>query len=99
MFCYFLKIDAKRYKTEELLHTLKSFPEDSRFERGCLGYHIYRDCNQSDTFTMVAEWQTYQDMQKHFQSPDFKILVGAARVLGASSELLITETAPLTTAG
>lgn len=42
---------------------------------------------------MVAEWLTYQDMQKHFQSHDFEILIGAARVLGASSELLITETA------
>ena len=99
MFCYFYKIEAKRYKTDELLHTLKSLPEDFCTERGCLEYQIYRDYNKSDTFTMISEWQTYQDMQKHFQSHDFKILVGAARVLGASSELSITETAPMTTAG
>ena len=96
MFCYFLKIGAKRYKTDELLDTLNSYPEDFRGERGCLGYHIYRDLHKPDTFTLVAEWQTFQDMQKHFQSHDFKILVGAARVLGASSELLITETVSAT---
>ena len=99
MFCYLLKIAAKRYKTDELLDTLHSFPEEFRCERGCLGYKIYRDIINPGSFTMFAEWKNYQDMQKHFQSNDFKILVGAARVLGASSELSITEIAPLNTAG
>ena len=96
MFCYFLKIGAKRYKTDELLDTLNSYPDDFRCERGCLGYRIYRDLHRLDTFTMVAEWLTYQDMQKHFQAPKFKILIGAAKVLGVSSELLVTETASST---
>ena len=99
MFCYSLKIAAKRYKTEELLDSLNSFSEEFRSERGCLEYHIYRDNISPDTFIVFAEWQTYQDMQRHLRSKDFKILVGAAKVLGASSELLITETAQLKTVG
>ena len=94
LFCYLLKIGAKTYKSEELLASLETLPGRFRHERGCQGYHIYQDLNSPDSFTLVAEWWTYQDMQKHFRSHDFKILVGAARVLGVRSELLITEAAP-----
>ncbi|MGI9538097.1 MAG: putative quinol monooxygenase [Desulfocapsaceae bacterium] len=96
MFCYFFRIGAKRYKTEELLANVEAFPNRFHRERGCLGYDIFCDLDRPDTFTMVAKWQNYQDMQKHFQTLDFKILIGAAKVLGASSEVLITETVPLT---
>lgn len=97
MFCYFLKIGAKRYKTDELLDTLNAFPDQYSHESGCQGYAVYHDLNRPDKFTLVVEWRTYQDMQKHFQSREFKILIGAATVLGRSSELLITEQVSSTT--
>jgi len=40
---------------------------------------------------VVGEWKTRQAMEKHFQTNDFEVLIGAARVLGETFEMSIAE--------
>lgn len=96
MFCYLIKIGIKKYKTDELLDNFKTFSDQFQNDSGCLGYNIYRDCNTPLSYIVVGEWQTFLTMQQHFQSLNFKILMGAVKVLGDSSELLTAEAASLT---
>ena len=91
MFCYHIKIGAKKYKSDELLDSLGTFSDQFRNDSGCLGYNIYQDCDNSLSYTVVGEWQTFLAMQQHFQTHNFNVLTGAIRVLGESSELLTAE--------
>ena len=99
MFCYLIKIGIKKYKTDELFDSLETFSDQSRNDSGCLGYNIYRDYNNPLSCTVVGEWQTFLAMQQHFQTHNFRILIGAIKVLGESSEILTAETVSLPTNG
>ena len=52
---------------------------------------MYRDFEKENTYCVVGEWKTRQAMEKHFHLPDFELLIGAARVLGETFVMNITE--------
>ena len=60
-------------------------------QKGCLGYSVYRDTEKENTYSLVGEWKTRQAMEKHFQTHDLEVLIGAARVLGETFEMNIAE--------
>ena len=98
MFCYHITLEVKKYKVEEMLDNLNTFSDQFRSERGCQGYHIFRECDKSGSFRLVGEWQTYLAMKQHFQTDNFKILIGAIKVLCETSEVLTAETVSLSKA-
>ena len=91
MLIYQLKIEIKPYKADEFVKSMRSFSRRIRKEKGCLGYNVYRDHENEDTFSLVGEWKTRKAMEKHFQTRDFEVLIGAARVLGETLEMKIAE--------
>jgi quinol monooxygenase YgiN len=70
---------------------MHSFSRKIRKEEGCLGYSVYRDFEKENTFSVIGDWKTRQAMEKHFQTRDFEVLIGAARVLGETFEMNIAE--------
>ena len=90
-FFYQAKIVIKAYKTDEFIECTRSLLPGFRKEKGCLAYSIYRDIEKENTYSVVAEWQTHKAMEKHFQTHDFEVLIGAARVLGDAFEMNIAE--------
>ena len=82
MLIYQIKIAIKPYKTDEFVKSMRSFSRKIRKEKDCLGYSVYRDQENKNTYSLVGEWQTRLVMKKHFQTQDFEVLIGAARVLG-----------------
>ena len=92
MFIYQIKTVIKPYKTDEFIKSMLSFSPKIRKEKGCVGYSVYRDSEKENTYSVVGEWKTRQAMEKHFHSPDFEVLVGAARVLGETFTMHIAET-------
>jgi quinol monooxygenase YgiN len=88
---YQIKIVIKPYKTDEFVKSMRSFARKIRKQKGCLGYSVYRDSDKDNTYSVVGEWQTHQAMQKHFQTHDFEVSIGAARVLGETFEFNIGE--------
>ena len=91
MLFYQIKIVIKPYKTEEFVKSMRSFSRKIRKEKGCLGYSVYRDSEKENIYSVVGEWQTRPAMEKHFQTRDFEVLIGAARVLGETFEMNIAE--------
>ncbi len=91
MLIYQIKIGIKPYKTDEFVKSMRSFSRRIHKEKGCLGYSVYRDHENENTNIMVGEWKTRQAMEKHFHSPDFEVLIGAARVLGETFAMNIAE--------
>jgi quinol monooxygenase YgiN len=91
MLFYQIKIVIKQYKTDEFVKSMRSFARRISKEKGCLGYSVYRDSEKENTYSVVGEWKTPQAMEKHFQTHEFEVLIGAARVLGETFEMNIAE--------
>ncbi len=86
-----LKIEIKPYKSDKFVNSMRSFLPKICKQKGCLGYNVYRDSEKENTYILIGEWKTRQAMEKHFQTNDFEVLIGAARVLGETFEMNIAE--------
>ncbi len=89
MFSYLIKVDLKRYKSNEFIANLKSIAPRIRREKECIGYRFYSNCEEERVYTVMGEWKTKLSMKNHFQTRDFQVFVGAARVLGETFEMKI----------
>ena len=90
-FFYQAKIVVKEYKTDEFIGCIRALLPEFRKEKGCLDYSLCQDIEKENTYSVVGEWQTRKAMEKHFQTLDFEVLIGAARVLGDAFEMNIAE--------
>ena len=50
-----------------------------------------QDFDEEHEFCIVAEWETHEAMQQHFRTQKFEVLIGAARVLGERSKMIMAE--------
>ena len=91
MLTYQIKIDIKPYKMDEFVKSIHDLSSKIRKQKGCLGYTVYQDYEQENTYSVIGEWKTRQAMEKHFQTHDFEVLVGAVRVLGETFAMSIAE--------
>jgi quinol monooxygenase YgiN len=88
---YQIKIIIREYKIDEFVDSLRTLVSGFRKEKGCLDYSMYQDFDKEHAFCIVAEWETHEAMQKHFLTQKFEVLIGAARVLGATFEMIMAE--------
>ena len=91
MLFYQINVEIKKYKTDEFVQSMRSSSRKIRKEKGCLGYNVYRDSDKDNTYSLVGEWKTRPAMEKHFKTQNFEVLIGAARVLGETFEMNISE--------
>jgi quinol monooxygenase YgiN len=88
---YQIKIVIQEYKIDEFVHSLRTLVSGFRKEKGCLDYCMYQDLDEEHAFCIVAEWETDKAMQKHFLTQKFEVLIGAARVLGETFDMIMAE--------
>jgi quinol monooxygenase YgiN len=91
MLTYQIKIEIKPYKSDEFVNSMRSVLTKICKQKGCLGYNVYRDSEKENTYILIGEWKTRQAMEKHFQTNDFEVLIGGARVLGETFGMSIAE--------
>ena len=96
MLIYQIKIEVRQYKTDEFVKSMRSFSRRIRKQKGCLGYDVYRDFEKENAYILVGEWKTRQAMEKHFQTREYELLLGAAKVLGQKFAI---ETAEVSKSG
>ena len=88
---YQLKIEIKPYKSDEFVNSMRLLLPKICKQKGCLDFSVYQDSEKENTYIVVGEWQTRQAMEKHFQTQEFELLIGAVRVLGETFEMNIAE--------
>jgi quinol monooxygenase YgiN len=88
---YQIKIIVKKYKIDEFVDSLRSLLSGFRIEKGCVDCCVYQDFDEEHAFCIVAEWETQEAMQQHFLTQKFEVLIGAARVLGETFEIIMAE--------
>ena len=91
MLIYQLRIEIMPYKTDEFVNSMRSFSRRICKQKGCLDFNVYQDSDKENTYILVGEWKTRQAMEKHFQTHEFELLIGAAKVLGETFAMNIAE--------
>lgn len=89
MFFYQAKVDIKAEKLNEFVECVVSLSTKFRKEEGCLDFNLYKDIENENSYSVVGGWGTKLSMDKHFKSKDFKVLIGAAKVLGKNFEIYV----------
>lgn len=60
-----------------------------RNEKGCISYHLQRE--NEDEFSLESQWRSREELENHFRSKGFTLLMGAIDVLCELSEVEITD--------
>jgi quinol monooxygenase YgiN len=59
--------DAAR--REDLKRIAQAVARASRAEEGCLSYRVYEDTEIDNEFVFVEEWESQEDLERHFAAP------------------------------
>lgn len=85
----FLKIHMVVHpeKQQELLQTFHTVLSRVRKERGCQNSLLVRDTENETLFFLLEIWDTKRNLDRHFRSENFGILLGAANLLSGETEM------------
>ena len=63
--------------------------EPSRKEKGCLSYEVLCDLEDNSVFSLIEEWKTREDLDRHIRSERFSVLLGTKSLLNKPLEMKI----------
>jgi quinol monooxygenase YgiN len=81
MITVLMKMTVRREKRREFLQTILAMVDPARRESGCVSRDLYQDAHDENSFLLREEWKTQQDVDRHFRSDWFHILLGARNLL------------------
>jgi quinol monooxygenase YgiN len=76
-------------KRLEHTQTLLSMIAPTGKESGCLSYAIFCDIEDKNRFSLLEEWETREDLNHHFRSHRFGVLLGSKALLCESPTIQI----------
>lgn len=71
----------------ELLQTIWSLLEPIRREKGCMAYRFYEEAGEENSFVLIGEWETRDDLESHLHSGNYAVLHGSIMILGIHSNI------------
>ena len=74
-------------KQEEFIQTVRSLNEQMRKETGLRSSDLFQDLDNHQRFNLIQHWETQDDLDNHTRSENFKVLMGALKVLAEHSEI------------
>ena len=76
-----IKMNALPEKQKEVMQTLLSMIDRAGQEEGCLSYEGFCDLEDDYVFSLIEEWATREDLNRHIRSEGFSVLLGAKSLL------------------
>jgi quinol monooxygenase YgiN len=86
-----ITMKVRSAKRRELLQTLDELTEEMRREHGFLDARIGMNGEKDNKLTFIEEWDTEDDMNAYVQSPYFRVLKGALKVLTTSAAIEFSD--------
>ena len=86
-----MRISMKAFmeKRTEMMQTLVSMVEPAGKEKGCLSYDVFCELEDRDVFSLIEEWETREDLDRHIRSERFSVLLGTKSLLARPLEMKI----------
>jgi quinol monooxygenase YgiN len=78
------KVTVASSNKRELFQTVWSLRERLEKVRGCLSARLYLEVGDENSYVLMEEWASREDWNRHLQSEEFAVLLGAIRVLSSS---------------
>lgn len=75
-------------KQKEVLLTLLSLVEPP-INAGCLSYDILGDIEDRNVFSLISEWQSRRQLNRHLTSETFSVLLGTRSMLSEPMKIQI----------
>ena len=82
-----LRMIVQPKRRSDLLETMRGMLEPVRVERGCLSYRLYEDVEDKNTFVLVEEWKTQNDLENHIRTDNHRRLMALMDLLRDQPEL------------
>ena len=76
-------------KRTEIMQTLLSMIEPAGKEKGCLSCDVFCDMGDKHVFSLIEEWKSREDLDRHIRSEIFSVLLGTKSLLGKPLEIKI----------
>ena len=76
-------------KRTEMMQTLLSMIEPTGKEKGCLSYDVFCDLEDNHVFSLIEEWESREDLNRHIRSERFSVLLGTKSLLANPSVISI----------
>jgi len=86
-----MKMTVRKDKVDELLGTLRALTCNFSEYKESLSYDVYQGVEQTNNFCIIADLKSEKALKDHFNSRNFKILMGAARTLSEDFKLVIAN--------
>lgn len=74
-------------KRKEFLQTVQALIQSIRKEKGCIICSACQDIEDKNTFHLIESWENQQDLDKHFRSDLFAVLLGTKNFLSEPLEI------------
>jgi quinol monooxygenase YgiN len=84
-----ITVHALPEKQKELMQTLHSMIEPTAKEKGCLSYDVFRDIEDDNVFSLIEAWKNREDLEHHFRSDRFGVLLGTKCLLSEPLKIQI----------
>ena len=84
-----ITMTARPEKRKEVMQTLLSMIEPTLQEKGCLSYRVFQDVNDENVFSLIKEWETREDLDRHMRSHRFSVLFGTKILLAEQQNIQI----------
>jgi quinol monooxygenase YgiN len=84
-----IHMTARPGKQMELLQAFTGLAAQIRQDERCTGLFFTQDVEHEDCFLFLEQWQTRQDMEAHFRTELFTVLLGGIHVLCTPPEIVV----------
>ena len=82
-----LRMIVRPERRQDLVETMRGMLEPARVERGCLGYRLYEDVEDRNTFVLIEEWATQKDLERHIRTDNQQQLLALMDILSEQPEV------------
>ena len=83
------KMTVRPEKRREFVQTIQAMVDPSRKHNGCLCREFYQETHNEDWFVLLEEWDTREDLDQHFRSDWFHILLGTRNLLREEPQIRV----------
>ncbi len=77
MVVFSVSVFVPRSRLRDFLNSVGALLEPTRVVPGCIGCRLYTDFEDSSAFTLVEEWESQVELDRHLTSSAYKTLVAA----------------------
>ena len=82
-----LRLTVPAHSRNDFLETIRGMIEPARVERGCISYCLHEDVQNRNTFTLVEEWKTREDLDRHVRTDNCRRLFALMDLLSKPPHL------------